>query len=322
MSTGLGIGVNSIVSGASMFDEVKSRKLNTGTVLPPQNKQPVLDSVLDRQPTQENQLTPSGTPAPTPASPDKAPEKAAPNPEFEAFNKKLEEIERRNEQLNKDNQALRSNYDRVQGNLQYLTQQAQQARQPVQQEIAMPEIDDPDLRAALQAVEQRTMQKVQGSLNETQRLNNDYLQRQQKAMFQSAVEQVRRAEPSFTKYFTDDELMQFAQPYITNPRFIDVDWNKEIQLAFKVKNHDDLKAENADLKKRLEQFEKKEQGNKEAQKKNLSMVPSGIGGGASQTANNATSAAERVLSGFRNKGIRASTRDKFRAIRREMGIAV
>ncbi len=322
MSTGLGIASNSLVSGSAMFEEIKARKAQTGSAIAPR-EQPVIDSVLDRQPTQESQSTPSGTPAPTPA-PQGTPAPAAPqvDPNIAAFDKKYADLERRNEQLSKEFQSLRSNYDRTQGTLNALTAQHQAVRQAPQQEIAMPEIEDPDLRAALAAVEQRTLQKVQGSLSESQRLNNDYLQRQQKAMFQSAVDRLRAEKPAFSSYFSDEELQQFYQPYITNPRFVDIDWNKEMMLAYKVKNHDIVEAKLIAAEKKLEQYEKKDASNKEAQKKNLSMVPSGIGAGASHTANSASNAAERVLSAFRNKGIRASTRDKFRAIRREMGIAV
>ena len=316
----LGIGNSSLVSGSDMFDEVKARKASTGSAIATAHKESVIDSVLDR-PTPTPQSTPSASPTPAPATQDASPKKES-SPEIDAMNKRFEEMERRSSELSKENQRLQSEFSRTQGSLQAYENQMRQRSIPAPQELPMPEFEDPDLKAAFHAQEQRLTNKFQGSLQQSQQLNEQYLQRQQKAVFKSAVDNMRSQEPTFTNYFTDDELMQFASPYINNPRFMDIDWGKELGLAFKVKDYDPIKAERDALKKELQGYKDKDKNNKEAQKKNLTMVPSGIGTGSSSSNTSPTSAAERVLKGFREKGVHVSTRDKFRAIRREMGLAV
>jgi tetrahydromethanopterin S-methyltransferase subunit G len=318
------LGIGGIISGSDMLAEIKQRRLGTPTAATLTGNQLAQKIGADNTGTvppvgfEDNFDRAQGSSSLSDASMLTGVKQT----DIDALNKKLAEIEARNARYEADSQTMRSNLDRAQGTIQALSQRqsVQQVRQP--EPLPQVQIDDPELAAAFNTVEQRIGRKIDDSLGQRDQAYAHLLRQQQNALFQQNVDRIKSSKPQFAKYFSDEQLTNFAQPYLNNPQFMSVDWGRELELAYKVANYPSMEAELQAAQKKLEQYEKKQDNIKSEKNKNLSMVPGTAGsGGLSSGSSSNTSAAERVLSMFSRKGqARVPFKQKSQALKREWGI--
>lgn len=196
------------------------------------------------------------------------------------------EIERLETQLNeyRDRQedTWRKQTERQEGFFKDLISRIQPSQQPVYQqptEEPLPQVnvEDPELASALNAFEQRQLKIMQ---REAKKFESQLQQSHVANQLNNFRGALRRAneDPAFRSMFSDQELLNFAAPYLQSPQHANVDWDRELELAKDAKLGPTLRSENAELKRKIEELEKrtssKVKAERDKQRANVALVPS------------------------------------------------
>lgn len=198
--------------------------------------------------------------------------------------------------LERQNTEMRSTLDRTTGSFQSFLQQQQQQQYRQPDPLPSFETEDPLLAAAMNTLDQRVDRKLQALQQQQQQQELQRIRMSEAQRFDQALNDLS----DLTKFYSRDQLQQFAAPYINDPRYAGLDWKKELTQVLKVAKHDVYEAENADLRKKLEAAEKRKDSERQQQKQNLKLVP-GIGqrsGGAPA----GKSLGEQILSEYKGSG--------------------
>lgn len=239
----------------------------------------MFDEVTDRKFERQTEASP-------PPTVEQAPQK---NDDVDYYKNRIAELERRDFET-------RSLVERQTGQFQawLQAQQQQQHSRPV--ELPNVEVDDPSLAAALNTLDKRFDMKLQQFAQHQQQSEYNRLRQSESQRFEQALQDVSE----ITKFYTKEQLQQFAAPYINDPRFAGHDWKKELSQVLSAAKAPVLEAENQELRKKLDAVEKRKEADRQQQKQNLKLVP-GIGqrsGGQQQS----RSLGEQILSEFKGKG--------------------
>jgi len=204
--------------------------------------------------------------------------------DLEALRAQLGEVSKVNSELNGRFQEVTRQNDTLK---QYLASQAQQqqairAQQPEQ--LGPIEHEDPQIAAVLNTIDQRMAKRQEEAVRNLNQQQFQISYWNEVARANDALARVKSEIPDFANLVSDHQITEFVKPFLDNPSTHGrMNWEKEFRLAAQTAEHPRLAAENAELKRKLEQYEKQDQRNKQTQQKNLAKVTtigrgSGIGG--------------------------------------------
>ena len=221
--------------------------------------------------------------------------------EIESLKGQLEKLQSQHKQ---DFDGWRQSTERQFKTLETLAQRPAQILQPAPQPQPLPtlELDDPDLAAAFNTFEQRIDQKLGAGIQHLLNQSNQTQMRNANREFNAALKKVRSL-PDWDKHFNEEAVRNDAAKLLGDPRFADIDWDRELELAYDAKTARPQRAELEELRKYKAENEKKLEREQSRQKANLGLVPSMGGKGSSQPRG---LVADSILNDARKAGKRLS----------------
>jgi hypothetical protein len=200
----------------------------------------------------------------------------------------------------------------MRGQLQQMERQNTQLQQWIQNDVSrqqqrpqeqMPslesQIEDPALLAAMNAIDARQEARLKGVVQNIAQHNFQQSYTREVQSLNQAIKQVREEFPEWARVVSDQQISEWAKPYLADPnRHGGVDWTNEFRMAARAVEEPVLRTENAELKKKLAQYEKQSERNRQEQKQNLNKVP-GVNSRGGSSEDDSKSVGERVLGDYK-----------------------
>jgi hypothetical protein len=264
------------------MDAVESAVASLGTIGGLTSGQEMFQEVQARKFEHEPKQEEKQTEAPAPVVPQHSEELVSIRAQLEESRRHQAEMKAYMERQNRDFQA-------------YLSQSQNQPGRPEQPQLPTYETEDAELAAALNTMDQRIDAKLTQASRTLQQQQQELVRTMGYNRFQQAVSEFAN-DPDFQQISRTD-LERLVAPHLGN---LNIDWRHEINSVLKVAKHDRVHAELEAAKRKLAEYEKKQERVRESQKADLKLVPNIGRGGASPGPQK--SLGEQILSDYKGKG--------------------